>query len=91
MNNIDVETLWHYFALLTAFVALVLFTLWTTSEKHLNYYYLGSGEGDDLELKVDIENAPDQSINLNGATYNEAVDLVNELNNNIKKNNYGSE
>lgn len=82
----DIEDLWHYFGLLTAFVVLVLFTLWVTSEKHLNYYYLGSGESDNIELRADIENAPDQGFNLNGVTYEEAVELVNELNNNIDKN-----
>lgn len=81
-----IEDLWHYLGLLTAFIFLLLFTFWVISDKHLNYYYLGSGEGDNIEMKADIENAPDQSFNLNGVTYKEAVKLVNELNSNIKNN-----
>lgn len=67
-------TVWSFFTAL-----LFIFLIFIASDKPIRGYYL-SGDVDSIEIKVDIDNAPDNTIPLIGVDYDEAVELVNKLN-----------
>ena len=75
----NTDTLWNYLGLITCTTLLVLFTLFCISEKHINYYYLGSENGS-FVIRADIENSIDVDTDVIGLTYEEAIALVAELN-----------
>lgn len=78
------EQIFGYFLLLVGLVLLVGLTVLSSSPKHIHSYTLGSGGSSDLEIRVDIENSPDDYIPLIGVDYKEAVALVDSLNKTIK-------
>ena len=55
------------------------------SPKHVHSYYLGSMNDGGMRIMVDIKNALDRDIILNGATYNEAIEMIKKLNATIPK------
>ncbi len=59
------------------------------SEKHVKQYYLDSyhDNGNDYPcIKLDIDNAPDQNINLNkDITFSQAIHMVDSLNLQLQK------
>lgn len=81
--DIDGETLFKWWAFITASTLTILIIGWVASPKHTYSYTLSDGGGDmgdHLYIRVDIENDVDDHIPLIGVEYDEAVALVDSLN-----------
>lgn len=83
--DIDGETLFKWWAFLTVTVLTISLITWMALPKHIHSYTLSDGGegGDNLYIRVDIENAQDDHIPLIGVDYKEAVAIVDSLNNTI--------
>jgi len=79
-----IETIWHLIGVSFIITLVTLFVTFIVSEKKINGYYLGS-QGQSLILQTDIEYCQDYSTLLTGMTLEEAVELVNELNDTLDK------
>lgn len=82
----EFNKLFKYWCLGVATVGLLGLFGWTASPKHVHSYTL-SGNGlessNNFNIRVDIENAPDDHIPLIGVDYQEAVAIVDSLNKTI--------
>jgi hypothetical protein len=80
------EKVWQYFAMAVIAIALGITSYKLVSPKHVVRYELGSSYHGIPVILADVENGPDYNIELSKeVSWNEAVILVDSLNQNIQK------
>lgn len=71
---------WSFILILFIFITSYQVGNMIFAEKYVKQYYLSGGEAGNWTIKVDVENCADDIIKINGMTYEQALDYVSKLN-----------
>lgn len=83
----DMDKVWQWFAIIVIAAFIGTGTYLIVSPKHVVRYELGIGYEGIPAINADIENAADDKIRLSkDVSWREAVQMVDSLNQNLRKN-----